>query len=42
MLSTVDMTIVLVYAAGLFALAQWVSRESAGQQKNVQDYFLAG
>ena len=42
MLSTVDMTIVLVYAAGLFALAQWVSREPAGQQKGAQDYFLAG
>ena len=42
MLSTVDIAIVLVYAVGLFALAQWVSREPAGQQKNAQDYFLAG
>ena len=42
MLSTVDMTIVLIYAVGLFALAQWVSREPAGQQKDAQDYFLAG
>ncbi|GIS01821.1 MAG: hypothetical protein CM15mP103_03720 [Gammaproteobacteria bacterium] len=42
MLSTIDLVIVAVYAAGLFALAQWVSREPAGQQKNAQDYFLAG
>ena len=42
MLSTIDLTIVAVYAVGLFALAQWVSREPAGQEKNAQDYFLAG
>ena len=42
MLSTIDLVIVAVYAVGLFALAQWVSREPAGQQKNAQDYFLAG
>ena len=42
MLSTIDLVIVAVYAAGLFALAQWVSREPAGQQKSAQDYFLAG
>ena len=42
MLSTIDLTIVAVYAAGLFALAQWVSREPTGQEKSAQDYFLAG
>ncbi|MDA0649899.1 MAG: sodium/sugar symporter [Proteobacteria bacterium] len=36
------MAIVVVYAVGLFVLAQWVSREPAGQEKNAQDYFLAG
>ena len=28
-------------AQGIFILAQWVSREKAGQQKSAQDYFLA-
>ena len=42
MLSTIDLIIVAVYAVGLFALAQWVSREPSGQQKSAQDYFLAG
>ena len=42
MLSAIDLTIVTVYAVGLFALAQWVSREPTGQEKNAQDYFLAG
>ena len=41
MLSTIDLTIVAVYAVGLFSLAQWVSREPTGQGKNAQDYFLA-
>jgi SSS family solute:Na+ symporter len=42
MLATADIVIVLVYACGLFALAQWVSREPAGHEKGAQDYFLAG
>ena len=42
MLSTIDLTIVAAYAVGLFALAQWVSREPTGQEKSAQDYFLAG
>ena len=41
-LSTIDLVIVSIYAVGLFVLAQWVSREPAGQQKSAQDYFLAG
>jgi solute:Na+ symporter, SSS family len=35
------MAIVAVYAVAIFILAQWVSRERAGHQKNAQDYFLA-
>lgn len=41
MLSTIDITVVVVYAVALFALAQWVSREESGHDKNAQDYFLA-
>ena len=40
-LSALDTGIVLVYLAGIFILAQWVSREKAGHQKSAQDYFLA-
>ena len=40
-LATLDVVIVLVYLAGIFALAQWVSREKAGHQKSTTDYFLA-
>lgn len=34
MLSTIDITVVVVYAVALFALAQWVSREESGHDKN--------
>ncbi|KRA81906.1 sodium transporter [Lysobacter sp. Root667] len=40
-LSTLDLTIVLVYLIGIFALAQWVSREKDGRKKSASDYFLA-
>ncbi|RYG88142.1 MAG: sodium transporter, partial [Alphaproteobacteria bacterium] len=40
-LSPLDITIVLVYLAGIFLLAQWVSREKSGHQKSAKDYFLA-
>lgn len=40
-LSTIDIIVVVVYAMGIFALAQWVSREKAGHTKNTSDYFLA-
>jgi SSS family solute:Na+ symporter len=40
-LAALDMAIVAVYAVAIFILAQWVSRERAGHQKNAQDYFLA-
>ena len=41
MLSSLDISIVVLYALGLFVIAQWVSREKSGHQKNTQDYFLA-
>jgi len=40
-LSLLDISIVLAYLAGIFILAQWVSREKTGQEKSAQDYFLA-
>ena len=42
MLSIIDITVVVIYAISLFMLAQWVSREKAGHEKNARDYFLAG
>lgn len=41
-LGTLDLTVVAVYAVVLFVLAQWVSREKAGHEKDSSDYFLAG
>ena len=40
-LSLLDTSIVLAYLAGIFVLAQWVSREKPGHEKSAQDYFLA-
>ena len=40
-LSTVDLIVVIAYAIGIFSLAQWVSRERAGHEKDTSDYFLA-
>jgi SSS family solute:Na+ symporter len=40
-LSTVDIAVIVIYAIGIFTLAQWVSRERAGHIKNTSDYFLA-
>ncbi len=37
-----DYVVVLIYGVFLLVLAQWVSREKAGHQKDTQDYFLAG
>ena len=37
-----DYAVVIVYGVFLLVLAQWVSREKKGHQKNTQDYFLAG
>jgi SSS family solute:Na+ symporter len=41
-LETIDLVVVAIYAVSLLFLAQWVSREKAGHQKDTQDYFLAG
>lgn len=41
-LSSLDLMVVAIYALILFALAQYVSREPKGTQKNTEDYFLAG
>ena len=40
-LSTIDLIVVIAYAIGIFGLAQWVSRERAGHEKDTSDYFLA-
>jgi SSS family solute:Na+ symporter len=40
-LSTIDVVIVIAYLVGIFVLAQLVSREPAGHQKDAKDYFLA-
>lgn len=40
-LSQIDLIVVVVYAVGIFGLAQWVSREKAGHAKDSSDYFLA-
>ncbi len=40
-LSTIDLIVVIIYAIGIFSLAQFVSREKAGHEKDTSDYFLA-
>ncbi|MBM0106061.1 sodium/sugar symporter [Steroidobacter sp. S1-65] len=40
-LATLDLVIIVIYAIGLFALAQWVSRERGGREKDSAEYFLA-
>jgi solute:Na+ symporter, SSS family len=40
-LATIDIVVVVAYAIGIFALAQYVSREKAGHKKDTSDYFLA-
>jgi SSS family solute:Na+ symporter len=41
-LGTLDFAVVAIYAISLLFIAQWVSREKAGHQKDTKDYFLAG
>ncbi|NOR36780.1 MAG: sodium/solute symporter [Woeseiaceae bacterium] len=41
-LGTLDFTVVAIYAFALLFIAQWVSREKKGHQKDTKDYFLAG
>src|SRR5947209_15950771 len=40
-LTSVDIVVIVLYAIGIFGLAQWVSREKAGHEKDTSDYFLA-
>ncbi|MEQ7873119.1 sodium/solute symporter [Sphingomonas sp. ASV193] len=40
-LSRIDAFVVIAYAIGIFALAQFVSRDRDGRQKDSADYFLA-
>lgn len=40
-LSQIDIVVIVIYAIGIFGLAQWVSREKAGHKKDSSDYFLA-
>ena len=41
-LQSLDYIVVAIYALILLVLAQWVSREKPGHQKDTTDYFLAG
>jgi SSS family solute:Na+ symporter len=41
-LQPLDLAVVAIYVVCLLILAQWVSREKSGHQKDTQDYFLAG
>jgi solute:Na+ symporter, SSS family len=40
-LSTLNISVVVIYAVGIFVLAQWVSRNRGGETKSSSDYFLA-
>ncbi|RZJ30675.1 MAG: sodium transporter, partial [Brevundimonas sp.] len=40
-LAPIDLILLAIYAIFIFALAQWVSRDKGGAQKNSTDYFLA-
>src|SRR5260370_41728494 len=40
-LTSLDLSVVIVYAAGIFVLAQWVSRTRGDEAKTSNDYFLA-
>ena len=40
-LSQIDIIVIVIYAVGIFGLAQWVSRDKAGHAKDSSDYFLA-
>ena len=41
-LQPLDLMVVAAYVVCLLVLAQWVSREKSGHQKDTKDYFLAG
>ncbi|MET3668074.1 sodium/sugar symporter [Caulobacter sp. 1776] len=41
-LAAIDIAVLAIYAVAIFGLAQWVSRDKGGHQKDSTDYFLAG
>ncbi len=41
-LSTLDITVFVLYVLALIGIAGWVSREKPGHDKTTNDYFLAG
>ena len=41
-LETLDLAVVFIYAVLLIMIANFVSREKAGHEKDTSDYFLAG
>lgn len=41
-LAAIDIAVLAVYAVAIFGLAQWVSRDKGGHEKDSTDYFLAG
>ncbi|ADG12004.1 sodium/sugar symporter [Caulobacter segnis] len=41
-LAMIDIAVLAIYAVAIFGLAQWVSRDKGGHQKDSTDYFLAG
>jgi SSS family solute:Na+ symporter len=40
-LAAIDVVVVVLYAIGIFGLAQYVSRDKGGREKDTSDYFLA-
>src|SRR5215212_8006141 len=40
-LATIDIVVIVLYAIGIFSLAQFVAREKEGHEKDTSDYFLA-
>jgi SSS family solute:Na+ symporter len=40
-LATIDIVVIVLYAIGIFTLAQFVAREKKGHEKDTSDYFLA-
>ncbi len=40
-LATIDIVVLVVYAIGVFGLAQWISRDKGAKTKTSTDYFLA-
>src|SRR6056300_148291 len=41
LLSTLDISVFVIYVLGLIGLATWISKEDKSHHKNTEDYFLA-